>query len=81
MALGTNDELLHVAVYDWMVSQRLFGDLIAVGRQSLEVYLKKAASAHPESAQLSDLLWKYHEINGNHAAAAQILYNLAKQPG
>ncbi|XP_075223372.1 nuclear pore complex protein Nup154 isoform X2 [Lycorma delicatula] len=81
MALATNDELLHVAVYDWMVSQRLFGDLIAAGRPSLEVYLNKAATAHPESTQLSDLLWKYHEINGNHAAAAQILYNLAKQPG
>ncbi|XP_039282164.1 nuclear pore complex protein Nup155 [Nilaparvata lugens] len=80
-ALCSQDELLHVAIYDWMVQQRLFGDLIESGRPSLESYLKRCATDRSDDTDVCNLLWKFHERNGNHAAAAQILYSLAKQPG
>lgn len=80
--MNSSDQLLHVAVYDWMVSQRLYGDLISVAKPSLEMYLKQAAtnSMRTDMSEFSDLLWKYQEHYGNHAAAAQILYSLAKKP-
>lgn len=80
-ALCSSDELLHVAIYDWMVQQRLFGDLIESGRPSLESYLKRCATDRSDDTDVCNLLWKFHERHGNHAAAAQILYQLAKQPG
>lgn len=82
LCMNSSDQLLHVAVYDWMVSQRLYGDLINVAKPSVEMYLKQAAtnSMRTDMSEFSDLLWKYQEHYGNHAAAAQILYSLAKKP-
>lgn len=76
------DQLLHIAIYDWMINKHLFGELIDVAKASLEIYLKRASSNpdRRDASEFADLLWKYHERQGNHAAAAQILYSLAKEP-
>jgi nuclear pore complex protein Nup155 len=79
-ALQSPDELLHVAVYNWLWSKKLMADLIAVQQPSLETYLLHTSEV-TQSADIYDLLWKYYERNMNHAAAAKILYKLAIRPG
>lgn len=83
MCMDSADQLLHMEVYEWLVSNRLYGDLITLAKPSLELYLKRTTSnpARRDAGEFADLLWKYHETHGNHSAAAQILYALAKTPG
>ncbi|KAJ8983036.1 hypothetical protein NQ317_014334 [Molorchus minor] len=75
------DEIMHVALYEWMVSKNMTNDLIGTGKPSLETYLKRTAAQHPDSKNVMDLLWKYYESNNNHTAAAKILNNLASRRG
>ena len=75
------DELMHVAIYDWMVSKNMTGDLIKISKPSLENYLKRSSVRTPDNIPVMDLLWKYYESNNNHAAAAKILNNLASRTG
>ncbi|XP_033607158.1 nuclear pore complex protein Nup155 isoform X2 [Cryptotermes secundus] len=77
-ALQSQDELMHVAVFDWLVTKQLTGDLLTVHQPSMEMYLVRKSEQSPE---VCDLLWKYYEKNMNHAAAAKILHNLATRPG
>lgn len=77
-ALQSQDELMHVAVFDWMVSKQLTGDLIAVHQPSLEMYLLRTSERSPE---VCDLLWKYYEKNLKHASAAKTLHMLATRRG
>ncbi|KAJ0180486.1 hypothetical protein K1T71_003890 [Dendrolimus kikuchii] len=84
--LSRNDELLHVAVYEWLVSKDLSSELLSLGTAppaSLRRYLQTAArNAPPRAAlQLLDLLWKVLEKCGDHLAAAEVLEGLATRPG
>ncbi|KAL0269136.1 UNVERIFIED_CONTAM: hypothetical protein PYX00_006963 [Menopon gallinae] len=79
--LDSDDELLHIAVYEWMLNKDLHGELISVTNSSLENYLTRAVERNPNQIQISDLLWKYYEKNQNHAAAAKILHRLAVKKG
>ncbi|KAK6639409.1 hypothetical protein RUM43_007682 [Polyplax serrata] len=81
MILESDDELLHIAVYEWMLSKELQGDLISITNPSLENYLTRTVERNPNQIQISDLLWKYYEKNLNHAAAAKILHRLAVRKG
>lgn len=76
-----NDELMHVALYEWMVSKQMTSDLLKINQPSLENYLKRSSIQTPENIVIMDLLWKYYESNNNHAAAAKILNNLASRTG
>ncbi|XP_028042298.1 nuclear pore complex protein Nup154 [Bombyx mandarina] len=84
--LSRDDELLHVAVYEWLVSKNLGSELLSLGRAppaSLRTYLQAAARSAPPAASLHllDLLWKVLEKCGDHLAAAQVLEGLATRPG
>ncbi|XP_049867137.1 nuclear pore complex protein Nup154 [Pectinophora gossypiella] len=84
--LSREDELLHVAVYEWLVSKNLGSELLSLGTApppSLRTYLQAAArSAPPPTAlHLLDLLWKVLEKCGDHLAAAHVLEGLATRPG
>lgn len=83
LCMESSDQLLHMGVYDWLASKEDYTQLIALAKPSLELYLKQATSnpARRDANKCADLLWKYHEHHGNHSAAAQILYSLAKTPG
>lgn len=65
-----------------MLRRGLEGDLLAGSNtyRGLEAFLTRAARSRPDSIEVNDLLWKFHERNGNHAAAAKILYQLASKP-
>lgn len=84
--LSRDDELLHVAVYDWLVSKQLGSELLSLGTAppaSLRTYLQAAARSAPPSTalHLMDLLWKVLEKSGDHLAAANVLEGLATRPG
>lgn len=81
LILESNDELLHIAVYEWMLNKELYGELISITNPSLENYLTRTVERNPNQIQISDLLWKYYEKNLNHAAAAKILHKLAVRKG
>ncbi|KAL1505828.1 hypothetical protein ABEB36_005300 [Hypothenemus hampei] len=76
-----DDELMHVALYEWMASREMTSDLIKINKPSLEHYLKRCSIQTPENIPVMDLLWKFYECNNNHAAAAKILNNLASRTG
>lgn len=78
--LQYNDELLHIAVYDWMLLKQMKGELISIKKPSLEVYLVNTVKLKPDNTEVMELLWKYYESNNNHASAAKILSNLASTP-
>lgn len=78
--LQYTDDLLHVAVYDWMLSKHMKGELISIKKPTLETYLLNAVKMKPDNADVMDLLWKYYETNNNHASAARILSTLASTP-
>lgn len=77
LALQSKDYLLHIAVYEWLLSHQMLGELLGIGEPSLGQFLNNSVNKCPEDQQLADLLWKYHERNGQHAAAAKILDRLA----
>ncbi|CAH0604650.1 unnamed protein product [Chrysodeixis includens] len=84
--LSRDDELLHVAVYEWLVSKNLGSELLSLGRAppaSLRTYLAAAARSAGAGAALHllDLLWKVLEKSGDHLAAANVLEGLATRPG
>ncbi|CAH1175574.1 unnamed protein product [Phaedon cochleariae] len=79
--LETPDEIMHVALYEWLVSRNMTGDLIKIHNSSLETYLKRTSVQNPDNVAVMDLMWKYYESNNNHAAAAKILNNLASKTG
>ncbi|KAF7285413.1 nuclear pore complex protein Nup154 [Rhynchophorus ferrugineus] len=76
-----DDELMHVALYGWMVNKQMTNDLIKITKSSLENYLKRSSIRTPDNLAVMDLLWKFYESNNNHSAAAKILNNLASRTG
>lgn len=77
IALQTSDQLLHIAVYGWLLSRKLLAELLNISEPSLGEFLTHSFERNPENLHLADILWKYHERNGQHAAATSILDNLA----
>ncbi|CAG9854038.1 unnamed protein product [Phyllotreta striolata] len=79
--METPDEIMHFALYDWLVFKNMTGDLINIQNPSLETYLKRTSTQNPNNIETMNLLWKYYESCNNHAAAAKILNNLASRTG
>ncbi|XP_030384533.1 nuclear pore complex protein Nup154 isoform X2 [Scaptodrosophila lebanonensis] len=77
-ALRIKDPLLHVTIYEWLLSHDMLSELLDIIEPSLGEFLRRSVSRNPENVNLIDLLWKYYEKNGHHSRAAQILDNLAK---
>ncbi|KAJ8971740.1 hypothetical protein NQ314_000553 [Rhamnusium bicolor] len=79
--LDSPDQILHMALYEWMVTKNMASDLIKIGKPSLETYLKHTTTQHPNNIIVMDLLWKFYESNGNHTSAAKMLSTLASRTG
>ena len=79
VTLRSGDELVHVAVYEWLLRQGLWERLLDVKSPFLEPYLQHSAHLRPNDTQLFDLLWKYYEKQRNFSAAAKILTKLAEK--
>ncbi|XP_033636336.1 nuclear pore complex protein Nup155-like [Asterias rubens] len=78
-ALASDDELFHVALYDWLMEKGLKDRLLEIQSVYVEEYMKRAAMYSSDNLQMMDLLWKYHEKSGNYPAAARILLKLAER--
>lgn len=81
LILKSDDELMHVALYKWLLDKRLTDKLLEVRSASLESYLKRSSTNNPESTESLDLLWKFYEKSGNYSAAAHVLVKLAERQG
>lgn len=68
---------MHHAVYEWLLQRNLLSELLGSSEPSLGEFLSRSMARQPDNLQICDLLWKYHERNGQHAAAARILDGLA----
>ncbi|KAK2179646.1 hypothetical protein NP493_478g02009 [Ridgeia piscesae] len=79
LSLKSDDELFHVALYDWLINKSLSEKLLEIQSPYLEDYLKRAASLHPDNRAMLDLLWRYYEKSKNYSAAARILAKLAER--
>jgi len=85
--LASEDEVFHVMLYNWLLERALFERLLEIRHPFLDGFLQRAAETAisgkwPRSGGIGDkrvldLLWRHHEMNGDHVAAAQILNRLA----
>ncbi|XP_017954054.2 nuclear pore complex protein Nup154 [Drosophila navojoa] len=76
-ALRKKDPLMHVSIYEWLLTHEMNSELLDLTEPSLGEFLRRSVSRNPENVKLIDLLWKYYEKNGHHHQAAKILDNLA----
>lgn len=79
LALQTPDQLLHIAVYEWLLSHHLLSELLEISEPSLGEFLAHSVIKHPDNSQLADILWRYYERNGQHSEATKILDDLASK--
>ena len=78
IAIKSDDELFHVELYQWMLSEKMYERLLGIrGSIYLEDFLTRGTSQHPDNLAMFDLLWKYYEKNNSYVAAAKILARLA----
>lgn len=80
IALQTSDPLLHVTIYEWLLSYNFTSELLNISEPSLAEFLVRSVMKSPQNIKLADLLWKFYERNGQHAAATKILDKLASSP-
>ena len=83
-ALRSDDELFHVELYRWLLSEKLYERLLSItGSIFLEDFLTRGCSNNENyqdstrTLLMYDLLWKYYKKIKNYAAAAKILAKLA----
>jgi len=87
--LTSDDEMFHISLYNWLLEKKQFDRLLEIKHPYLDSFLQRAADAvvsgkwpggvsSANDTRVLDLLWRHHEMNQNHAAAAQILSKLAE---
>jgi nuclear pore complex protein Nup155 len=87
--LTSDDEMFHISLYNWLLEKKQFDRLLEIKHPFLDSFLQRAADAvvsgkwpgsgvSANDTRVLDLLWRHHEMNQNHAAAAQILAKLAE---
>jgi nuclear pore complex protein Nup155 len=79
-ALNTEDQLLHVAVYEWMLANHLYDEILMIKNSTLGEHLGQFIDRNNNQVEFTDLLWKYYEKNGMHHKAAKILHKIAITP-
>ena len=77
LMLASADQLLHVALYQWLIDNKYIDRLLNIKSQFIEDFLKRGTVQHPETLTMFDLLWKYYEKNSEYVPAAKILSKLA----
>ena len=75
--LQSDDQLFHVAIYQWLAEQGQFDRLLGIRSSFLEDFLVRGTKKQPETIVMFDLLWKYYEKTRSYACAAKILSKLA----
>ena len=80
--LSKDDQLLHFAVYQWLLEFELHDKILQNANSSLEQVLTSQVRTNSDKELFVafELLWKYYEKNGLYEQAACILRTLAERP-
>ncbi|VDN01277.1 unnamed protein product [Thelazia callipaeda] len=74
----SKDELANVAIFNWLLDNDLSDIVLQSKSPFLEAFLHRRVEEGGSNRYL-DLLWRFHERNGDHKKAADLLYHLAQK--
>lgn len=77
LAQRSQDELFHIALYNWLIQADLTDKLLEVNSPHLEEHLMHMIKQDQSKVHNMDLLWRYNEKNRNFGKAAHVLARLA----
>ncbi|XP_041111016.1 nuclear pore complex protein Nup155-like [Polyodon spathula] len=77
LAQRSNDELFHIALYNWLIQADLTDKLLEVNSPYLEDHLMRMIKQDQNKVCYMDLLWRYYEKNKSFNKAAHVLARLA----
>ncbi|XP_068430633.1 nuclear pore complex protein Nup155 [Clinocottus analis] len=77
LAQRSQDELFHIALYNWLIQADLPDKLLEVNSLYLEEHLMHMIKQDQSKVHNMDLLWRYYEKNRNFGKAAHVLARLA----
>ncbi|XP_076020291.1 nuclear pore complex protein Nup155 [Genypterus blacodes] len=77
LAQRSQDELFHIALYNWLIQADLTDKLLEVNSPYLEEHLMHMIKQDQNKVHNMDLLWRYYEKNRNFGKAAHVLARLA----
>ncbi|XP_031414368.1 nuclear pore complex protein Nup155 [Clupea harengus] len=77
LAQRSQDELFHIALYNWLIQADLTDKLLEVNSPYLEDHLMHIIKQDLNKVRNMDLLWRYYEKSRNFGKAAHVLARLA----
>ncbi|CAF99212.1 unnamed protein product, partial [Tetraodon nigroviridis] len=77
LAQRSQDELFHIAMYNWLIQADLTDKLLEVNSPYLEEHLMHMIKQDQNKVHNMDLLWRYYEKNRSFGKAAHVLARLA----
>uniref|UniRef100_A0A8C1ZSS5 Nuclear pore complex protein Nup155 n=1 Tax=Cyprinus carpio TaxID=7962 RepID=A0A8C1ZSS5_CYPCA len=77
LAQRSQDELFHIALYNWLIQADLSDTLLEVNSPYLEDHLMHMIKQDQSKVRNMDLLWRYYEKNRSFGKAAHVLARLA----
>uniref|UniRef100_A0A8C5EGR8 Nuclear pore complex protein Nup155 n=1 Tax=Gouania willdenowi TaxID=441366 RepID=A0A8C5EGR8_GOUWI len=78
LAQRSQDELFHIALYNWLIQADLTDKLLELNSPYLEEHLMHMIKQDHSQVHNMDLLWRYYEKNRNFGKAAHVLARLAE---
>ncbi|XP_076159281.1 nuclear pore complex protein Nup155 isoform X1 [Alosa pseudoharengus] len=77
LAQRSQDELFHIALYNWLIQTDLADKLLEVNSPYLEDHLMHIIKQDQNKVRNMDLLWRYYEKSRNFGKASHVLARLA----
>ncbi|XP_011603164.2 nuclear pore complex protein Nup155 isoform X1 [Takifugu rubripes] len=77
LAQRSQDELFHIAMYNWLIQADLTDKLLEVNSPYLEEHLMHMIKQDQNKVHNMDLLWRYYEKSCSFGKAAHVLARLA----
>jgi len=81
VAFKTDEELLHIEIFEWLFAKNMQDRLLQIQSPYLESWLRMCMSRDPNNLAFMNVLWKHYEKMRQFGAAAQILTKLAERSG
>ncbi|XP_056146577.1 nuclear pore complex protein Nup155 [Lampris incognitus] len=78
LAQRSQDELFHIALFNWLIQADLTDKLLQVNSPYLEEHLMHMIKKDQNKVRNMDLLWRYYEKSCNFGKAAHVLARLAE---
>ncbi|XP_018603651.1 nuclear pore complex protein Nup155 isoform X2 [Scleropages formosus] len=78
LAQKSQDELFHIALYNWLIQADLTEKLLEINSPYLEEHLMRMIKQDQNKVRSMDLLWRYYEKSRSFSKAAHVLARLAE---